>query len=790
MLDPFLTPAFFVHFLTLLGLWIGFVKKWEVPARDKPFFVVLFLWATIVLTGHLASFGRHLGDLAVYVPVSFLSAVFLLSFFAFVHKAPMRPAFCKKPSLSFTSLGSKKTERFLFLFLAITLGLFALASLVLGLSVYPDNADSMIYRLPRAFWYVSHGSFLHPFESLDKRLVFYPLNGVALYVPLVLYGLPGTAHALPSLLSWGGITYATFCFARDLGARKTPAFFTAWLIGLTPSILAQATSTNDEILAAAALLSCLYLGWRWLRTGLPLYFVSSCLALALSAGTKLHIVFLLPIVGLAFLSGALCFFRNPKSLSKGLKSLDPKTTIAGLFILAGFFLPFLFYNYASTGRFYFLGDFKNDVFNLSASLKGGFQNILIYTSQMLFSPIADLNFWPVANDRQVFNTALNRFFHPFIASLVDPSPSFYHLSYRFVGITLPVSVRFVEFSLWSGFVWLLWPLQVVLIGRQKGLPLRSLFLLMALTPPLWLIFWSFSTLYMEGTATYFTFYLICAAPAVVFVFSEIRSSLRNEFRWVLIVLVALTNLVICHNLVMYSGFRALPDLFYAKKWPYDWLLMEEPIIEEIRKARKIRIAFTHEKLPYFGYMHWNPTARYVSPFGPSSDPAFSSSQDLLQIFPVSGLYMYGFMPIKIPGKATPGLTYLGLVRAIGREALFASGNGIEKRYPRESDYVLLATTFVPLSEGGCRVLFAQDPVGLRLEDNLTFAYELRKGDHIIFERAPNRDPAFQLVLDRNPYEEGLLLTTIVHSAWSGKEVARTTYPLSGQGMWLPEGGDY
>ncbi len=134
-------------------------------------------------------------------------------------------------------------------------------------------------------------------------------------------------------------------------------------------------------------------------------------------------------------------------MRRWLNALGLKTGLLSLFLLAGFFLPFLFYNYVSTGRFYFLDDFKGDVFNLDASLKGGLQNLLIYLSQMILSPIADLNFWPVANDRQAFNTALNQFFHPFIAPFIDPNPSFYHLGYRFTGITLPVSVRFVEFSL-------------------------------------------------------------------------------------------------------------------------------------------------------------------------------------------------------------------------------------------------------------------------------------------------------------------------------------------------------
>jgi hypothetical protein len=287
------------------------------------------------------------------------------------------------------------------------------------------------------------------------------------------------------------------------------------------------------------------------------------------------------------------------------------------------------------------------------------------------------------------------------------------------------------------------------------------------------------------------FYLLpyLRGPASVFFFCKERSALQNEFRWVTFALVALTNLLICHNLVMYSGFRALPDLVYAKKWPYDWLLTEEPVIEEIRQAKNIRIAFTHEKLPYFGYMHWNPKAKYLSPFSAGDVPKISA-KNLLTLFPVSGLHMYAFMPIKIPEKAFAGATYLGTVRAIGREAIFAMGNNVEKRHPAESDYILLMTAFALSENGQWLVTFGDRPPGLYAEDRLTFEYELRQGKNVLFHRPENSNPSFQLTLDKNPHEMNLFLTTVVRSAWSGKEVTRTTYRLGGGGMWLPEGGEY
>lgn len=789
MYDILYTPAFLLHSFALLGILGWLCHYLKIPKTEWPFFVVLSLWCVLVLAGHGASLVNGLGDLDIYIG---MSALALLGVAGIVKSYALRPRLAplvEKPKLFFPLPDSKKMRLFLWCFLGITLGLLAIASIVLGLSVYPDNADSMIYRLPRALFYISHGSFMHPFDSLDNRLIYYPLNGVSLYIPLALYGLPGTWHSLPSLLAWGMLLYTAYRFARSLGASRLWGLFSAWLVGLTPSILAQATSTNDEILAAVAFLMALYMGWRWLLTGAPLYFLFSGIAVALSAGTKLHIVFLLPMIAIAAGIWLWHVKKEPKLFPRLGKAIGWETFLTTLTCIVVLFAPFLIYNYLSVGEFYFFDKFKDEVFNLNASVRVGFQNLLIYFSQMILSPIADLNMWPVANDRQAFNNFLNDLFNPLIKPFLSTDPDHYHLGYRFVGITLPVSVRFVEFSLWSAFIWMLWPFQIALALKHK-FAFRWVFALLAATPLLWLIFWSFSTLYMEGTATYFTFYLICAAPAAVMIFTQIRRPVWNDIRWVVLSLVVLTNLIVSINLVMFSGFRALPDLYYSKTWPYDWLLTEEPIIKEIRQAKRMRIVQTHEKMPYFGYMHWNPRADYYSPFSIKDIARLPQAENILQILPISGMNLYGFMPIKIPGKLTPGLTYLGAVRAIGREAIFAVGNDIEKRHPDASNYIILKNDILRLKDGNWLVRLGKNPMGYSSHDQLTFTYQLKKDGKVVFQEKTKKDPSLGIQMKVNPHQVPLTLTTIVHSAWSGKELTRETYSLGARGEWLPEGSAY
>jgi len=785
MFDPVLTFSAIFHALFLAGAIVFACHRWKLPWRDWPFIVYILVWADLVLAGHFASFVKGLGQLEIYVTATLIALILVLGLYRYVLLVPSAVPLIKPPRLSFATINNPKTRKYLTIFLIGSLAFFALAEIVLGLSVYPDNADSMIYRLPRAFWYVSNGSFLHPFDSMDKRITFYPLDGVALYVPLVLYNLVGTLHTIPSLVTWFMLVYTTYRFARALGAERLIALFATWLVVLTPSILAQSISTNDEILTAVALLVGLYMGWRWMETGGRGYFFLALTSISISVGTKLHIIFLTPIILTAVGIGVWSVWKKPELFQRWIKAMGWRTGITSFLVAVVMIVPFLFYNYISSGRWYFFNDFARDVFNVRASLQGAFQNLLIYLSQMVFSPIADLNFWPVANDRQRFNSALNEIFNPLIKPWIDENPFFYHLSYRFIGVTIPVSVRFVEFSLWSAFVWLLWPLQGRLSLKQ-AFSLRPLFFLLAMTPPLWLLFWSFSTLYMEGTATYFTYYLICAAPAAVFSFGPIRRALWSEIRWVMITFVMITNFVICFNLIMYSGFRALPDLFLARVWPYDWCLIEDEIIKEIRSADRIRIIFTHEKMPYFAYMHWNPRATYYNPYPIKN---LSNPETVLQILPISSMFEFGFMPLKIPGKLAPGLTYLGAVRAIGREAIFAVGNGVEKRHPTESDYIV---PHVTVRQAGKRFSISVDEAiaGLQKDDNLEFRYELKLEDELIAQRDWDHDTNFSIEVPNHPAMVPYTLTIIVRSGWSHKELTRATYRVSGRGAWLPDGAEY
>jgi hypothetical protein len=759
----------------------GIAKNLCPEWKPRPFVALVLFWADLILTGHVCSLFQALDSLPIYFMTSILvmTGLWLFSKMAVKRDAPLLQT---APSLDYTTFQSEQDKRRLWYFLGGSLLVVCLINLFIVLTTNPTNADSIIYRFPRVFFYVSGGSFFHPFDALDKRLTYYPLDGTALYVPIVLHNAPAYLFNLPSILAWLVVGYGTYRFARELGAERLIAFLASWIVLCTPNINAQAASTNDEILAAVALLTSLYLGFSWLRCGERLFFVLACAAIGISAGTKMHILFLVPVVAIAMGIMVVKARKTKGLLKQWTKAVGWGGGLLGLTAMMVMYAPFFLYNYFSTGRAYFLEQSAHEVLNTSGSVATFVQNFVIYAMQMVFAPIGDLNMWPDAHERQIFDNFLNSITNPFILPFVGNTQDSYHASYRFNGVTIATSVRMVEYSLWAGFVWLLWPLQIRgTKSTGNDFALKPLFLLLAATPLIWLFVWSAMTLYMEGSPTYFAYFLIVAAPAASMAFLRIRRESSDKIRWFLVCFVVVSNLIIVGNYYAFCGFRSLPLIVASPKLPMDWLHFDQNIIDEIQRAKRIRVDFSHEKMPYFSFMRWNPRATYIDPYRPPE-----SYFDTLEIVPASSMNQFGFMPLQIPAKKTLGLTLLGTIRGIGQEAIFAFGNDVHRRYPAVSNYILPVLTYQASPDGSSTVAIASPPLGYDALDNLEFKITILSHNRIVYSRDWQNSLLFQASLDTSPLQDLYILTFQVRDAATHAPVTEISYKVIGRGQWLED----
>jgi hypothetical protein len=149
------------------------------------------------------------------------------------------------------------------------------------------------------------------------------------------------------------------------------------------------------------------------------------------------------------------------------------------------------------------------------------------------------------------------------------------------------------------------------------------------------------------------------------------------------------------------------------------------------------------------------------------------------------------MPLKIKGKATPGMTYLGALRAIGREVIFATGAGVERRWPEESDYIVehLFVSEDPETKQFF-ITMGHEVAGLKPEDHLEFAYELKRADRPYFVRDYDASPVFQATLREDPRKHPYYLTIKVRARGSETELTRATYRIAGPGAWLADRQEY
>jgi len=767
----------FIHLAALISIILYYCHHVKMPWREWPMMLYVLLWATLVVTACIVSLFDGLHNLSSYFFASFLGVGFVLAAHYAVIGPSLKTPYARLEYPEFTVIKSVGLRRFLWWLLLGTLAAALMCHLLIVFSFYPVNADSLNYRLARVFWYSSNGNLLHPFVSGDKRLTFYPLDGIMMYVPLLLYGVSTVFWGLPSIFSWLAIGYTTYRFARALNAERLIAAFAAWLVAMTPSILIEASSTNDEILTAAPLVIGLFFLWRWLTTGAGHYFFLAAIGAGLCVGTKLHVFFLIPIA----IGAAVWFFwylwRRQESWRQWIPELRLPVFLASAaaFTLTG--LLFLFLNFVSSGQFYFLKDTAVQVLNLGASFQDALQNFVIYVSSIIFAPIADMIFWQDFHQREQTNLVLNSYFMPLIAPFVDTDPKYFHLHYQFKGVIIPTSVLLVEYGLWPAYMWLAWPLQFFGFMR-KEFTLRRFFVVLAATPLIWLVIWSCVTLYMEGVPTYFAFYLMCAAPAMVMCFVKARTPKRNTIRWWVIGFMLVTNLIINANVIYNNTFRGLWHVFGNRTLPYDWLMFQQPIIDEIQRAKKIQIAITHGKVYYFSFMHWNPEAIYYSPY-----QAAPPGNDILHILTTPSEASYGFMPIKIPGKPSFGITYLGHIRGVDREEVFAFGNSVEQRHRADSDFISLHVDVVP---DGKRMKATMSPLvaGLNSEDHLEFSYVIKSvKDEILFVREWNKDPSFETELPPSPIDAYVIIVSVRITTRPEVKPVEISFGLGGKGTW-------
>jgi hypothetical protein len=734
-----------VAFLAAVGaiLWQGLASA-AMRTADRVVATFLLAWAALILSSQVLAVFAALGHRVTYIS---LTLVIASGIAVGVTPIPLtgRPSF---PEFPFP-LNDTWRKRLTW-YLAATVLLVLLADLVLAYGLLPANPDSIAYRFPRAYWYLSHGTLTHYATSADPRAIFYPVNGTLAYLPLIHFGLGPRSFSLPSLGCWMLIGLTTFLFARDLGGPRPAAFATAWLVCLTPNILVQSLSTNDEIIAAAPLLAGLYFLHRCVASRQVLDGVLAGIGIAISVGTKLHFTFYWPLLGALVIHLGIHRRGDLRSMVLSARR-RPALTCAVAFMCAVLGGSFLAWNYASAGRIMdweFAASLLNKPFRLSTAL----QNIALYSAQTMLTPFADLHVVTRIEDRAQHYAHFNNVLSPLFA-WVRHGPEYVSSTYRFDGIVPAASAAFNENSLFLGFTWIVAIIAAVVLAMPKpGRRGWSRFQLASLA--VWLVTFACSTRYIEGVTVYLGYATIVAGPALVHAWSPIGPKKLNLLRNALLFFVIVTHSFFAADMLLTSSPRNFIVLARAAQIPLArGFAFDSAIQEEISRARCGAVhRWTEWEQPFWIFMAYHPEIRHflspgpanACPSGPASDDA-KTSGDLLEIYEFPQAPIHGFAPVQVPRKATAGLTLIGNVRfTYGPEWVFAKGNGVELRHPGQDDFIVLGFRHVP--DAPNEIEIGHIAYGIAPADDLEFRYEALPPAQISTSPSWQRTPRARLAV--------------------------------------------
>jgi hypothetical protein len=191
------------------------------------------------------------------------------------------------------ALAVPRIEPLTALMLVVITGVLAY-ELLLALTVPPNNWDSLTYHLARAaFWAQQHGMQWIPNAPSDRLNEFQPLAEQEILFLLVTCG-SDVLYALPQYLAELAILVAVYGIARRLGFGVRGAVGSACLLSTFTLVTLEATTAQNDLVAASfvAVAACLMLGST--RTEALLAGV----ALGLGVGVKLTTVLVWPVLAL------------------------------------------------------------------------------------------------------------------------------------------------------------------------------------------------------------------------------------------------------------------------------------------------------------------------------------------------------------------------------------------------------------------------------------------------------------------------------------------------------------
>jgi len=604
---PYLQLLFLAH-LFVLVYW-----NWRTARRlfasDFPalFATLLLAWANLIHTAQVASLVGLLDVPLAYFGISLGISSMYRTFFAWACREA-----APSDGLSFRGVWGQLRGSLFSLVLLGALLLIAAGVVLIALAVLPNNWDTLAYRFPRVHFYLNSAALVHPSKGLDARLLFYPYNGSLLYLFLGEYHLTGVTWNLVSVFGWIMAGLGAFYFPLFLGGTVRAGMFSAYALLTAPIVLCVANSTNDELLAGAPLLLGVIFLADWMRNRTVVSLIFGLMALGISVGVKLHLMFYGPGLLIAAALAARYYREDAAALWK--ETLRPKMRMlgVGMLLVVPLAVGFMVTNYASAGMLT-NSAFNKQVLNSPFHFGAAIQNLQLLTAQLLISPLPDhVRAFGQAKGEEAYK-ATNELTNKTIFKNVKQGPPYTSAFYTFRGISSPNAQYYYEETLWMGMVpWAILAALIWMIARRREQTLPIWVLLLSL--PAWHVALCAIHIYVECIGTYYAY----AAPVGVAGLGLIWERMRNSDSAIgrygsqFLVLVLLSNTLLAGTLLFSGQKRDVTQAFRVTDAETPVSQTSPSLRNALSKAKQVYITYTHWELLYWNLMRLNPAARYFT----------------------------------------------------------------------------------------------------------------------------------------------------------------------------------
>ncbi len=184
---------------------------------------------------------------------------------------------------------------------------FLIVSLFLCFTTELTSGDGEIYHIARSMFWVNNHSVNH-FETFQVRNLAFPINSEILYAWVILFTKQIFALSIFSFLGFILSITSLYGLMNNFSIRRR--VWVLLIVSSFSSILAQASSTETDIIVAGLILSSMYLFREGLKykNNINIFISSLCYAIAL--GVKTTAFFAIPAVGIFMIYNSIKFVKK------------------------------------------------------------------------------------------------------------------------------------------------------------------------------------------------------------------------------------------------------------------------------------------------------------------------------------------------------------------------------------------------------------------------------------------------------------------------------------------------